>query len=490
MSRLRFEIQFRLSRTLSGMTFLFVGIFIAWINVATFGQVQELSNTIEVNLSLRSGGTISGLVVTHDNHGLVIARDNKPYVFAWNELESHSAYTIKNDLMVLHQGDKNQWVAQDYFELGMFSLSIHRPDLADRAFNSATKTDRKYRNTTREAMAAYDSRANTKNKSDELIEPSGKKPSETFSGKEKIRTKQIDTALDHNTDYTPVHLPDPEIRDRVIDAYYKFGEKVQKVMGKGVVLIETNHFLIWTDWEYRHRDKLSRWCEAMYDAMIQQFQLDPKQDVFLAKCPIYCWKTKARFKKFARYFDGYEGSHALGYTRSIEKNGHVHVVLMRAGKTQYDFDRLASTLVHEGTHAFIHRLYSNRLIPHWVNEGLADMMAERVLKDRCYNGENAALLAKPYVQYDWPIKGLLQSTNEISVEQYPLAHSLIAWLEGLNHAQFSGFIRSLKKGDALPVALADNYEGMTVEQLDTRWRSVIRSAQSVDVGAKETTPSP
>lgn len=467
------------------ITFLFL-----WMCAISPGQVQELTNTIDVSLSLRSGGAISGLVVTHNDHGLVIARDNKPYVFAWNELENQSAYHTMQSIMVLHRGVQKQWAAQDYFELGEFSLSIHRPDLADRAFNSATKKDRKYKTSTREAMDVYYRQVNVNKKSDGFEKASQKVPSETIGEVKAITTSKIDTTTDQAARYTPVNLPNPEIRERVIEAYYKFGEKVQEVMGKGVVLIETDHFLIWTDWEYRHRKKLSRWCEAMYDAMIQQFQLDPKQEVFLAKCPMYCWKTKARFKKFARYFDGYEGSNALGYTRSIEKNGHVHVVLMRAGKTHYDFDRFASTLVHEGTHAFIHRLYSNRLIPHWVNEGLADMVAERVLKDRCNNGENAALLANPYVQYDWPIMDMIESVNEISVEQYPLAHSLIAWLEGLNHAHFSGFIRSLKKGDTLPAALSDNFDGLTLEQLDSRWRSVIRSAQSLDAGAKKTTPSP
>ncbi len=490
MSFSRLENQLRFSETWPGTKFLIAAIFFAHINVTAFGQVQELSNTIEVNLSLRSGGAISGLVVTHNDHGLVIARENKPYVFGWNELESHSAHQVMQGIMVSDRGQKKQWSAQDYFELGLFSLSIHRPDHADRAFNAATNRNRKYKITSREALDAYYSRVHAAKKTDSLLKLTEPKPLGAVRDEETLHAGRIETESDSVAVYTPVSLPHPEIRAQVFEAYYKFGEKVQEVMGKDVVLIETDHFLIWTDWEYRHRDKLSRWCEAMYDAMVQQFQIDPAQDVFLAKCPIYCWKTKARFKKFARYFDGYDGGNALGYTRSIEKSSHVHVVLMRAGKTEYHFDRFASTLVHEGTHAFVHRLYSNRLIPHWVNEGLADMMADRVLKDRCFNGENAALLVKSYVQYEWPIMAMLLSVNEIGVEQYPLAHSLVAYLEGLGHAQFSGFIKSLKKGSALPAAIADNFEGLTLEQLDTRWRSVIRSVQSVDAGAKKTVPSP
>ncbi|UCC32233.1 MAG: hypothetical protein JSU86_08105, partial [Phycisphaerales bacterium] len=175
-------------------------------------------------------------------------------------------------------------------------------------------------------------------------------------------------------------------------------------------------------------------------------------------------------------FDGYGGKDAVGYTRSIERNGHVHVVLLRRGRSQADFDRFACTLVHEGTHAFIHRLYTSRLIPHWVSEGYADLAAERVLKDRCPAGENAELLARQFVRYDWPITELLGSAGPIPVHQYPLAHSVVAYLEGSGHERFAGFIKDLKTGESVPAALAANYDGLTLDQLEADWRSAVRDA--------------
>ena len=151
-------------------------------------------------------------------------------------------------------------------------------------------------------------------------------------------------------------------------------------------------------------------------------------------------------KKFARHFDGYDGINAIGYTRSIEANGHVHVVLARRGRLASDFNRVACTLVHEGTHAFIHRLFSTRLIPHWINEGYAELMAERVLGDRCPSGENAALLARQYVRHDWPIGGLLESVGPLEVHDYSLAHSLVAFLEHDRPNRFAGLVKDLKTG--------------------------------------------
>jgi len=272
--------------------------------------------------------------------------------------------------------------------------------------------------------------------------------------------------------------PSPETRTRVMEAYRTFGEKVREVMGKDVALVETDHFLIWTDWEKKYRDRLTGWTEAMYAALGEQFNLKATDEVFLAKCPVYCWRSKARFQKFARYFDGYDGSNAVGYTRSIEKNGHVHVVLLRQGQTEPDFDRFASTLVHEGSHAFLHRLYSTRLIPHWVNEGYAELIAERVLGEHCDAAEKAALLARQYVRYDWPLAGMLESTAPIEVYEYPLAHSLVAHLESLGRQRFAGFIRSLKEGRTTAEALGANYDGMSLEGLEASWRAATRAADA------------
>ncbi|MGD2109343.1 MAG: hypothetical protein PVI86_08110, partial [Phycisphaerae bacterium] len=263
-------------------------------------------------------------------------------------------------------------------------------------------------------------------------------------------------------------------RQQVLQVYRAFGEKVQDVLGPGVVLVETNHFLIWTDWGQRRRDKLAEWCEATYAALVGHFGLDPEEDVFLAKCPVFCWTSAARFRKFARQFDGYDGKNAVGYTRSIQENGHVHVVLLRQGHEEKDFDRFASTLVHEATHAFLHRLYSTRLIPHWINEGYADMIAERVLVDRCPNAENAELLARQFVRYGWPIGELLLSTGPIEVQQYPIAHSTVGFLSSLDERALAGVIRALKAGSNVPEALVAEFDGLTLDALESRWRAAVR----------------
>ncbi len=431
------------------------------------------TETIRVDLKLRTGGAMSGLVVDHTEHGLVIVNQNTPHVFAWDELKTGSAFAAKRALAAFERGGVDRLSAEDHFQLGLFALRRDRKDLAANEFRRAKKLDPDYQAVIKKAYDEYRRRKDASNaQTDSLVDD--RSVGTTNTAHQAGLAERVEAELDRATKAVVAPVPSAESRAKVLEVYKTFGKKVQEVIGEAVVLIESDHFLIWTDWEARYRDRLVGWCESMYTALREQFDLDPAGNIFLAKCPVFCWRSKARFLKFAREFDGYGGTDAVGYTRSIERNGHVHVVLLRQGRSEVDFDQFACTLVHEGTHAFIHRLYTSRLIPHWVNEGYADLVAERVLKDRCPAGENAELLARQFVRYDWPITELLHGAGPIPVHQYPLAHSVVAYLEGSGHKRFAGFIKDLKAGESVPAALAANYDGLNLDQLEAGWRLAVR----------------
>ena len=439
---------------------------IALLGIATVARGQ--TETISVELKLRTGGALGGLVVDHSKHALVVVREQKPYVFSWNELEFGSALSTKRALLALVRGGANKLSADDHFELALFALSSDRNDVAASEFHEAKRLNPKLEERIGRAFDDYRARKEKDGSKEDPFEDEPPAGLGESAGRHEAGLMDDDGTL-------LAGRPSAENRAKVMQAYRTFGDKVRSVMGKDVVLLESDHFLIWTDWEKKYRDRLTDWAEAMYAALVERFDLQAKDEVFLAKCPVFCWRSKARFQKFARYFDGYEGSNAVGYTRSIEKNGHVHVVLMRQGRSEADFDRFACTLVHEGSHAFMHRLYSTRLIPHWVNEGYAELTAERVLGERCDTAEKAALLARQFVRYDWPLGEMLAGVAPIEVHEYPLAHSLVAHLEQLGRPRFAGFVRNLKDGRTTAEALAGNYDAMTFAQLEQSWRSAIRS---------------
>ena len=440
------------------------------------------TRTIRVDVKLRTGGGLDGLVVDHTDHGLVIAHESTPYVFAWSELEPGSALAARRALLEFQRGGNDNLTAEDHFGLGCFALQYSRGSAAAAEFRQAKRLDPSYSEPVREALKAHRTRQEEQHHSGESLgeEHTNPVPDSTTKGDSNSLqsglTEQVGAELP-DLQLTAIETP-REVRERVLAIYRDFGDKVREVIGEEMTLVETDHFLIWTDWRKPDRPKLAEWCEAMYAALCRRFDLTGEDSIFLAKCPVFCFRSKARFRRFAQQFDGYSGDNAIGYARSIASNGHVHLVLLRRGRTPADFDRFACTLVHEGTHAFIHRLYTPRLIPHWVNEGCADSMAELVLGDRCPAGENAALLARQYVRYDWPIGRLLRSTGPIDVHEYAIAQSVVDFIRSLGATRFAGFVKRLKMGSTLADALAEQYDGITLDQLEARWRVAVRSTMT------------
>lgn len=427
-----------------------------------------LEETISVRIETRTGGSLRGLVVDADDHGLVIVSEKTPYVFAWRELTGGSAYQTKKQLVVMKKGGQSKLSGLDHFALGRFAVAMGRTDIAANEFRAATARKPSLRGRVDQAWKDYNASLRRSNRRWDTSGRDGALPHHEKKKKDNAKTKK-------GRDAKLSAIPSDDVRAKVYESYLTFGEKVRETLGDDIELLETEHFLIWTDWRKPDRGELAALCEAMYRSVCRQFDLDPSDSVFLSKCPIFCFRRKGRFQKFAQKFDGYSGKDSVGYTRSIEKSGHVHVAIVSQGDSPLDRDRFAGTLVHEGTHAVMHRLYSSKLIPHWVNEGYAELVAQRVLGERCVAGGNARLLARQYVRYGWPIGNLLSSTDAIAVDQYPTAHSVVAYMVGEDPGKFRVFIASLKAGEDLPAALARAYDGLTLAGLERRWREWVRS---------------
>ncbi len=435
------------------------------------------TSTIIVTVEPRTGGKIQGAVVDFNDHGLVLVKAGVPYALAWKQIEPTTAYTARRDLIAHQRGGWEKLSAQDHFDLGQFALAFDRQDLARAEFGQASKLAKgQFEQSIRNAwqqMREKRKRLQLDKKLSRLARKSENTQSQTLPGNDLSISRMgddLDDAVTLTNQAGFVNDVNDEIRKRVREAYLIYGQKVQEVMGKSVVFIETDHFLIWTDWPKLSRDQLAGWLEDMYASLSVQFGIDVSSNIFLAKCPVFCWRSRARYQRFAQKFDGYDGKDSLGYTRSIESNGHVHMAFMRKGSTQADIDRIACTIVHEGTHAFLHRLFTTRLLPHWINEGAAEMTTAAVLGQQCPAGGNAALLARQYARYDWPIGRLFQSVAPIDAHQYPLAQSIVSYLNTQSVMRWRTLIKALKQGKTFPEALALAYDGTSLQQLDADWR--------------------
>ncbi|MCH7702428.1 MAG: hypothetical protein IID37_12150 [Planctomycetes bacterium] len=227
------------------------------------------------DIKLLTGGAISGLVVDHNEDAVVVVRESTPYVFAWSEMESGSAYAVRRDIMVLERrhGDQDQdrsrnrtrnrdgLSAQDYLELGRFAISLHRRDLASSVFHKAAKLDPSLATTTRTLLReAATAEASPAISALAIFVDATAKHLPVDSSAVSGALADVAVSLPAVAALDPIQPLTAAARSSVMATYHKFGAAVANAVYDKLHLIETQHFLIWTDFEVRHRPLLAEWC--------------------------------------------------------------------------------------------------------------------------------------------------------------------------------------------------------------------------------------
>ena len=130
--------------------------------------------------------------------------------------------------------------------------------------------------------------------------------------------------------------------------------------------------------------------------------------------------------------------------------------------------RFYEVLVHETTHAFVGRYLTNRPLPRWLNEGLAEYMSAKlvpqsVAEKRYTKATKKVLREKKDVAYIIEEVGL----NELD---YGVAQSLVRFLIARDRKDFIRFGKLIKKGTEEQQAMEESF-GLSQSQLLTRWRN-------------------
>lgn len=436
---------------------------------------------ISVRLTMITGGDVIGPVIAYTDDCIVVDFLGAPHAIPWAQIDVGSAYRSRRALLADERGGRARLTADDHFSLGVFALNRDHATLARQELEQAAELDPKYEQPVEALLAQYRAyRAQSDTGKIAKLPPAGREPPTSQPAGLLAALKGATADLGSGRRYT---TPTPEQRQRILDVYRRFGKTVGRTLEYDLDLIETDHFLIWTDWAPSRRTSLGPWCEQMYRVLSEQFNVPADQNIFLAKCPIFCFRSKAHYYRFARLFDDYDAKGSLAYTR-MDDTGHVHIVVYRHGDSVADYERVAAALMHEGTHAFLHRFRTNRVVTGWLTEGLANLEAEQILGDHCPFGETAQALAEVYVTKELPLTEVLGAGDKLPGHLYPLAHSLVGYLISLDRAAFALVIGDVKDGDTVGVALNRRYHGLTYQTLEDLWRGQIRDRMAEEAAAK------
>jgi hypothetical protein len=224
-------------------------------------------------------------------------------------------------------------------------------------------------------------------------------------------------------------------------------------------LVETAHFLIYTAGDAASDSGLRTNCEKLYTALCEQFVIPVKDNIWAGKCPLYIFGDAADFKAFAKETKGQPDAAAY----CVMRNSFVYVVLGPARTTTGFFE----LLVHECTHAFMARYVSNRDVPIWVHEGVADLAAGTLVAGASAAGKPAAATVKAIREKS----DVLHVFDKVGLNKfdYGIAQSFVQFLISRDRKAFADFVAALKQGQSEADALKE-YFGYTRQTMVDAWR--------------------
>ena len=212
---------------------------------------------------------------------------------------------------------------------------------------------------------------------------------------------------------------------------------------------QTDRFIVYTDLP---RDEAHYWVsllDRMYVKLCEVFDLDPQANIWNGKCVLMMFHREQDYLQYAAKTWGADIRGSAGVCFQM-RNGDVHILMYRNNRR----DQLAHTLVHEAAHGFLFRYQSSYHVDNWLNEGLAEYLAESLLQDG--GSEERVSAARRYVRGRGRLDNFLTARNIIG-PHYGLAYDLTQLMIEENRRGYVRMIQGIKQGLSTQEAFDEHY---------------------------------
>ncbi len=396
---------------------------------------------------------VSGNLTSYDESLFTLHVGNDDKQLNWDAITPSSAFTLRQRVT-----DKS--AATELIKLGKFGIKIGARDQAMIVLKSAARLD-----------------PSTKSNVDAIINAALEisPPTTAPSIKEPVSPAQPDGKKTEKTERIKYQPATPEqiaeAMKNARDDAKEVGEKLRLDFDE----VETDHFIIFTDWDKREYNFLKTNLEAAYVCVSKQFEMSPKDNVFVGKLPVYMFATYKDFAKFASEMDRFPVTNRVAGYYTGNDSGSGHMAMWKPNQTLTgtsnirDAERLwAYVLTHEFTHAFLARYRSNVFIPRWLNEGIAEVVASSQFPD-----PSRRQMAQSIAYKGTDVGFLFDSSNMPTGEYYPVMQTMVEMLVSSNRKKFLGMIDAIKDGTEPESALQQFYN-TDYGGIATTWREWIK----------------
>ncbi|MCE9556833.1 MAG: hypothetical protein K8T91_26090 [Planctomycetes bacterium] len=229
--------------------------------------------------------------------------------------------------------------------------------------------------------------------------------------------------------------------------------------------IETDYFLLFSDLSPADLRSYAPYLDAMYKRLLTLFEVKAKTNIWRGKALIIIFAHNEAYLAYEKQKQNHVPPDGVAGLCHCMGNGDV-ITSMRV--TELNRKQLAAVIVHETTHGFVWRYKTQARIPGWVNEGLAEHVANLIVPG--FRARDEQLAIRGLQQFGQIPAGFFQAPG--SAVQYGLAYNLTKYMISANPKKYKTFFVNLKNGMTEEESLQDVY-GIRRDVLVTQYGRAI-----------------
>ncbi len=297
-----------------------------------------------------------GALVTWDDDSVTLHVKDADQTVRWDELTGVSAYALRSKVI-----DKKD--AQAWMKLGTLAWGLNDTRDAKTALAMAGKLDPSLKG---DIEAVQASGAGV------LLEPAGPELMHDEDPAEAAAS-----GADPKSPKPKYRKTTPADAKESLALTRAAASKVNEEMKLNLKEVETDHFLVFTDWDPSSYGFIKQNLEGANTCVSKNFEISPSENIFIGKLGVYMFNKHEDFLRFAQTHDHLPANNALAgyYTTGGGEMAHMAMSKPASGAGHQQEIEWAYVLTHEFTHAFVARYRTTRRIPTWIGEGIAEVIA-------------------------------------------------------------------------------------------------------------------
>jgi len=216
---------------------------------------------------------------------------------------------------------------------------------------------------------------------------------------------------------------------------------------------ETHEFLVASDIPAAQLAPFVADLDTMHDFLCTLYGIPTGEPVWKGKCLVIAFLDEADYAALEEGVlkSGMQGTHGICHQGS---DGRVVMACHRGT----DPAAFAHMLVHETSHGFNHRWMSPQRLPNWLNEGIAEWVGTRVVKN-CDQVPRKEARAIAFMRSQGTLGPGFFTAANIQPVQYGMASGMVRMLISRDARKFAEFVRGIKEGTPVEEALQKTFGG-------------------------------